>query len=74
MLDNQRAANLLQNILDEEKETGHVLNHLAFHRNNGGLKEAGSATGRKPLGEFDWNLTIVHQPSRRVKSADMVNH
>jgi ferritin-like metal-binding protein YciE len=52
MLENERAANLLQGILDEEKETGHILNHLAFHRSNGGMREAKAATGRKTLELF----------------------
>ncbi len=39
MLDNEKAANLLQEILDQEKEAGHILNHLAFSKNGGALKE-----------------------------------
>jgi ferritin-like metal-binding protein YciE len=43
MLENERAANLLQGILDQEKEAGHMLNHLASYRNNGGSKELAGA-------------------------------
>jgi ferritin-like metal-binding protein YciE len=44
MLDNEEAANLLQGILNQEKETSHVLNHLAISKNNEALKgvKAGS--------------------------------
>ena len=43
MLDNVRAANLLQKILDQEKETGHVLNDLAVTKNREALEEVAAA-------------------------------
>jgi len=43
MLQNERAANLLQGILDQEKEAGHMLNHLASCRYNGESKELEAA-------------------------------
>ena len=39
MLDNEKAANLLQKILDQEKETDHVLKDLAFSKYNEALKD-----------------------------------